>query len=79
MKAELGVVLAATPTGRNDFEGFATRRIYRLFGKTRVFDEWAIHPVLLGVLDAVLGPCQLERADRDPDRPRRTGPGPAPR
>jgi ectoine hydroxylase-related dioxygenase (phytanoyl-CoA dioxygenase family) len=59
MKEELGVVLAATPTGRNDFEGFATRRIYRLFGKTRMFDEWAIHPVLLGVLDAVLGPCQL--------------------
>jgi ectoine hydroxylase-related dioxygenase (phytanoyl-CoA dioxygenase family) len=59
MKAELRVVLDATPTGRNDFEGFATRRIYRLFAKTRVFDEWAIHPVLLGVLDAVLGPCQL--------------------
>jgi ectoine hydroxylase-related dioxygenase (phytanoyl-CoA dioxygenase family) len=59
MKEELGVVLAATPTGRNHFEGFATRRIYRLFGKTRAFDEWAIHPVLLGVLDVVLGPCQL--------------------
>jgi ectoine hydroxylase-related dioxygenase (phytanoyl-CoA dioxygenase family) len=59
IKAELNVVLEATPTGRNDFEGFATRRIYRLFGKTRVFDEWAIHPVVLGVLDAVLGPCQL--------------------
>jgi ectoine hydroxylase-related dioxygenase (phytanoyl-CoA dioxygenase family) len=59
IKAELEVLLDATPTGRNDFEGFATRRIYRLFGKTRAFDEWAIHPVVLGVLDAVLGPCQL--------------------
>jgi ectoine hydroxylase-related dioxygenase (phytanoyl-CoA dioxygenase family) len=59
MKADLRGVLDATPTGRNDFEGFATRRIYRLFAKTRVFDEWAIHPVVLGVLDSVLGPCQL--------------------
>jgi ectoine hydroxylase-related dioxygenase (phytanoyl-CoA dioxygenase family) len=59
MKADLERVLAETPTGRNDFEGFATRRIYKLFGKTRVFDRWAIDPVLLGVLDRVLGPCQL--------------------
>lgn len=58
-RAELQVVLDATPTGRNAFEGFATRRIYRLFAKTRTFDEWAIHPVVTGVLDAVLGPCQL--------------------
>ena len=58
-RAELQVVLDATPTGRNDFEGFSTRRIYRLFGKTRAFDDWAIHPVVTGVLDAVLGPCQL--------------------
>jgi ectoine hydroxylase-related dioxygenase (phytanoyl-CoA dioxygenase family) len=59
MKAELREVLDATPTGRNDFEGFATRRIYRLFAKTRAFDEWAIHPVVLGVAEQVLGPCQL--------------------
>ena len=58
-KAELRTVLDATPTGRNDFEGFATRRIYRLFAKTRAFDEWAIHPVVLGVAEQVLGPCQL--------------------
>ena len=58
-RAELQAVLDATPTGRNAFEGFATRRIYRLFAKTRAFDEWAIHPVVTGVLDAVLGPCQL--------------------
>ena len=45
--------------GRNDFEGFGTQRIYRVFAKTRMFDDLAIHPVLQGVLDRVLGPCQL--------------------
>jgi ectoine hydroxylase-related dioxygenase (phytanoyl-CoA dioxygenase family) len=44
------------PTGRNDFEGFSTQRIYAFFAKTRVFDEQAIDPLLLGVLDRVLGP-----------------------
>lgn len=59
MRRELHRVLEATPTGRNAFEGFATKRIYRLFGKTRVFDGLAIDPVMLGVLDRVLGHCQL--------------------
>src|SRR5436305_267102 len=46
-------VLDRTPTGRNDFEGYQTRRIYALFAKTRAFDGLALHPLLLGVLDAV--------------------------
>jgi ectoine hydroxylase-related dioxygenase (phytanoyl-CoA dioxygenase family) len=52
-------VLASTPTGRNDFEGFGTKRIYALFAKTRMFDEPATHPLLLGVLDRVLEHYQL--------------------
>jgi ectoine hydroxylase-related dioxygenase (phytanoyl-CoA dioxygenase family) len=56
IRAGLREVLDATPTGRNDFEGFQTRRIYALFAKTRVFDALAVHPLLLSVLDAVLGP-----------------------
>ena len=59
LKEELAPHRAATPLGRNDFEGFATRRIYALFAKTRGFDELAVHPLLLGVLDRVLGPHQL--------------------
>jgi ectoine hydroxylase-related dioxygenase (phytanoyl-CoA dioxygenase family) len=54
LKAELAPHREATPLGRNDFEGFDTRRIYALFRKTRGFDELAIHPLLLGVLDHVL-------------------------
>ena len=57
--ADLEPVLDRTPTGRNDFEGFDTKRIYALFAKTRAFDELAIDPLLLGVLDRVLGHYQL--------------------
>ena len=59
IRAELLDVLDRTPEGRNDFEGFATRRIYAVFAKTRAFDDLAIHPLLLGVLDRVLGHYQL--------------------
>ena len=60
-KASLREVLDALPFGRNDFEGFSTRRIYALFAKTRAFDAPATHPLLLGVLDRVLGHYQLVR------------------
>ncbi len=59
VKAELQQLLDATPSGRNGFEGFDTKRIYRLFAKTRAFDDLAIDPVLIGVLDAILGHYQL--------------------
>ena len=54
--AALAPFREGNPLGRNDFEGFSTRRIYNLFGKTRVFDELAIDPLLLGVLEHSLGP-----------------------
>jgi ectoine hydroxylase-related dioxygenase (phytanoyl-CoA dioxygenase family) len=56
---DLARVLAQTPTGRNDFEGFATQRVYALFAKTRTFDEIAIQPLVLGLLDRVLVNYQL--------------------
>lgn len=59
VRDELDRILETTPTGRNDFEGFGTRRIYRLFAKTRAFDDLAIDPVLLGVVEATIGPSQL--------------------
>ena len=52
-------VLDRTPTGRNEFEGYNTRRVYALFGKTRVFDEAATHPLVDDVAEALLGPHQL--------------------
>lgn len=59
IRADLDRILTEVPTGRNDFEGHRTKRIYNLFGKTRVFDELAVDPILLGVLDGLLGPAQL--------------------
>lgn len=58
-RADLQRILDALPTGRNEFEGFETRRIYSLFAKTRAFDAEAIDPLLVGVLDRVLGDAQL--------------------
>ena len=51
IRAELTRVLETVPLGRNDFEGFKTRRIYNIFAKTRVLDPLALHPLL----DRVLG------------------------
>jgi ectoine hydroxylase-related dioxygenase (phytanoyl-CoA dioxygenase family) len=56
MKTDLGRVLDGTPTGRNDFEGWSTKRIYALFGKTRCFDDLAIEPLVWDVTAKVLGP-----------------------
>jgi ectoine hydroxylase-related dioxygenase (phytanoyl-CoA dioxygenase family) len=58
-RSDLDRVLRETRTGRNAFEGFATQRVYALFAKTRTFDQASIHPLLLGVLDEVLGSYQL--------------------
>ncbi len=58
-RADLDRVLRATPTGRNPFEGYSTQRVYALFAKTRTFDAAATHPLLLAVLDQVLGHYQL--------------------
>jgi ectoine hydroxylase-related dioxygenase (phytanoyl-CoA dioxygenase family) len=59
LKAELAPYREANPLGRNDFEGFVTKRIYALFAKTRGWDELAIDPLVLGALDHVLGHYQL--------------------
>ena len=56
IRSDLTEILNSLSTGRNDFEGFSTRRIYALFAKTRLFDAPATHPLVLGVLDRVLGP-----------------------
>jgi ectoine hydroxylase-related dioxygenase (phytanoyl-CoA dioxygenase family) len=59
IRAELAGLFATTPYGRDDFEGHRTRRVYALFAKTRALDDLATHPLVLDVLDRVLGPAQL--------------------
>jgi ectoine hydroxylase-related dioxygenase (phytanoyl-CoA dioxygenase family) len=58
-RAEAATLFESTPFGRDDFEGRKTRRIYALFAKTRAFDGAATHPLILDVLDRVLGHYQL--------------------
>jgi ectoine hydroxylase-related dioxygenase (phytanoyl-CoA dioxygenase family) len=55
VRDELSRILADVPTGRNEFEGFRTKRIYAVFAKTRALDGAATHPLVLGALDRVLG------------------------
>ena len=58
-RRELETIVESTPTGRDDFEGRSTRRVYALFAKTRALDPLALHPTVLAVLDRVLGHYQL--------------------
>ncbi len=58
-RRDLEAILEDTPAGRDDFEGRNTRRVYALFAKTRALDALATHPVVLEVLDRVLGNYQL--------------------
>jgi ectoine hydroxylase-related dioxygenase (phytanoyl-CoA dioxygenase family) len=58
-RADFAEILASTPYGRDDFEGRNTRRVYALFAKTRTLDSSATNPLVLGVLDRVLGHYQL--------------------
>ena len=54
VKDELQRILEVTPHGRNDFEGFSTRRAYGLLAKTRVLDALICNEIVLGVCDSVL-------------------------
>ena len=52
---EVGEALKKTPFGRDDFEGRRTKRVYALFAKLRALDGPATHPLVMAVLDRVLG------------------------
>jgi ectoine hydroxylase-related dioxygenase (phytanoyl-CoA dioxygenase family) len=58
-RRDLEAIVEHTPTGRDGFEGHNTRRVYGLFGKTRTLDGLATHPIVLGVLDKILGHYHL--------------------
>ncbi|ATQ41448.1 phytanoyl-CoA dioxygenase family protein [Caulobacter mirabilis] len=46
-------------SGRNDFEGFKTNRVYAMLAKSPVFADLAIHPLPLAFAEADLGPTCL--------------------
>jgi ectoine hydroxylase-related dioxygenase (phytanoyl-CoA dioxygenase family) len=53
--AEVAPWLAATPAGPDDFSGHNTRRTGSLVARVPSFRPLAVHPMVTGVLDAVLG------------------------
>ncbi|MGI9614170.1 MAG: phytanoyl-CoA dioxygenase family protein, partial [Acidimicrobiales bacterium] len=55
VEREIRRLLAETPTGRDSFEGFATRRIYALAAKTRTIDRLLTHEIVSGLCQRVLG------------------------
>ena len=46
-------------TGRNNFEGHTTQRVYSVLNKTRSCDQLAAHPRVLALLDRLLMPNYL--------------------
>jgi hypothetical protein len=61
---DLAAVRRAVPplldaTGRNDFEGARTQRVYSVLSKTRAVDRLVDHPRVLAVLDRLLMPNHL--------------------
>lgn len=46
-------------TGRNPFEGHKTQRVYDVLSKTRITDDLATHPRILGLLDKLFMPGYL--------------------
>jgi ectoine hydroxylase-related dioxygenase (phytanoyl-CoA dioxygenase family) len=59
IRAALAPFLERDLTGRNDFEGLKTNRVYALLAKSPLFAELAIHPLALAFAEAELGPSCL--------------------
>lgn len=55
LRTALAPWLEAGRTGRNDFEGYSTNRVYALLAKSPSFAELAIHPLALAYAEAELG------------------------
>jgi ectoine hydroxylase-related dioxygenase (phytanoyl-CoA dioxygenase family) len=59
VRAELHRLIDEVPEGTNSFVGYRTRRVFAVPAKTRATDRMIVHPLVLGVLDEILGSYQL--------------------
>src|SRR6185436_8198213 len=55
IRAALAPYLERDLTGRNDFAGCRTHRVYALLAKSALFADLAIHPLALAFAEAELG------------------------
>lgn len=51
-------------TGRNDFEGLKSERVYTLVARDKVFQDQVEHPVILAIMDRLLKPNYLLSANQ---------------
>jgi Phytanoyl-CoA dioxygenase (PhyH) len=59
VQAELRKLVADAPFGENEFDGFATRRIFDPLARTRVLDDLLLHPLLAETVRSLIGPAQF--------------------
>lgn len=59
LRRALDPLLDETPTGRNPFEGFHTKRVYSPLAKTRALDGLVLSPWVDELGDALIGPHTL--------------------
>lgn len=59
IRESVAAVVESADRGSNSFVGYHTRRAYCLLAKTRVLDDVALDPVVMGAAKEVLGPLQL--------------------
>jgi len=59
IRDELARLLDQGPSGRNDFEGRRTRRVYTLVARGKAFERLAEHPAILSIMDELLLPGYL--------------------
>jgi hypothetical protein len=56
VQSELDPFFARTPFGEGDFVGFGTKRMGALVVKSPTVRDLVMHPTVLGIMDAILGP-----------------------
>lgn len=54
VRSALAPYLTDGRSGRNDFEGERTKRVYSLVGRGEVFEQTALHPTVLAMVDQLL-------------------------
>lgn len=64
IRAQLRPHLGDEGSGRNNFEGYATERVYALVGKGEAFARMVEHPRVLALCDALLQPNYLLTASQ---------------
>ena len=60
----LDTFLSRGPSGRNNFEGTRTRRVYTLVGRGTTFERLAEHPSIMSIMDELLLPNFLLTASQ---------------